>query len=253
MKVRKVALDDLDSTYCCVNEASPNALWTEGLSEAREWFKVHLNKYVEGYHLFDGDKVIGFIYYSTSERALVPYEIEPRVACIYCTEILRDYRYKRNGKLMFDYAKTDLFKYGFKGIMVPATDFKEWMYYELFLKQRFQVIKEHAPYKVMYFPLLQQNIDINPLELNYTPSEDRVEVTLFKHFFCPAGVYMYNLIKNVANRFEDKVKLVEIEATVDTVRKYGTTDPLINGKIKILGPTTEEEVIRSIQEEIDQF
>jgi hypothetical protein len=27
---------------------------------------------------------------------------------------------------------------------------------------------------------------------------------------------------------------VEIEPTLETIRKYGTTDPLINGKIKIL-------------------
>ncbi|MFX1247574.1 MAG: GNAT family N-acetyltransferase [Promethearchaeota archaeon] len=253
MKVKKITLDDLDSTYCCVNEAHPGALWTKGLPEAREWFKAHLNNEVEGYHLFDGDKVVGFIYYSTSERALVPYEIEPRVACIYCTEILRDYKHKGNGKLMFDYVKTDLFTNRFKGIMVAATDFKEWMYYELFLKQKFQVIKECTPYKVMYFPLLQQNIDVSPLEINYTPMGDRIEITLFKHFFCPAGVYMYNLIKKVANKFEDKVNLIEMEATTHTMKKYGTIEPLINGKIKILGPTSEEEVIKSIQEEIDQF
>lgn len=180
MQVKKVTLDDLESTYCCVNEVPPNVAWTEALPESREWFKVNLGKHVEGYHLMDGDKVVGHIYYGTSEKALVPYEIEPKVACIYCTEILRDHMHKGYGKIMFDYMKKDLKEKGFKGIMIPATYFKEWMHYKLFLKQGFQVIKEHAPYKVMYFPLTKKRITAKVLDLNYTPSRDKVEVTLFK-------------------------------------------------------------------------
>jgi len=158
--------------------------------------------------------------------------------------------HKGHGRMMFDYMKNDLKKEGFKGILIPATEFKEWMHYELFLKQGFKVIKEHSPYKVMYFPLTKESISVKVLKLNYTPSEGKVEVTLFKnHFFCPVGVYMYHLIKKVAQRFGDKVKIVEIETTLETVRKYGTTDPLINGKIKIFGPASEEEVKKAIQEE----
>jgi len=50
-------------------------------------------------------------------------------------------------------------------------------------------------------------------------------VTMFKDFFCPVGVSMYYLIKKVTKGFSDKVKTVEIEATLETVRRYGTTDP----------------------------
>ena len=64
---------------------------------------------------------------------------------------------------------------------------------------------------------------------------------------------MYHLIKKVAQGFGDKVRIVEIEATLETVRRYGTTDPLINGKIKIFGPASEEDVKKAIQEEINQF
>lgn len=64
---------------------------------------------------------------------------------------------------------------------------------------------------------------------------------------------MYHLIKKVAQSFGDKVKIVEIEATPETLRRYGTADPLINGKIKLFGPASEEDVKKAIQEEIEQF
>jgi len=253
MEVKRVTLDDLEATYCCVNAVPPGVSWAEALPESREWFKVNSGKHVEGYHLLDGDKVVGHIYYATSENALVPYELEPRVACVYCTEMLHDYMHKGYGKMMFDHMKNHLKEQGFKGIVIPATDFKEWMHYELFLKQGFKVIKEHPPYKIMYFPLTKESIAVKVLDLNYTPSRDKVEVTLFNNFFCPVGVYMYHLIKKVAESFGNKVKIVEIEATLENVRRYRTTDPLINGKIKMFGPASEEDVRKAIQEEINQF
>jgi hypothetical protein len=252
VRVKKVTLSDLEATYCCMSEVPPGASWAEALPESKKWFKASLGKLVEGYHLLDGDRVVGHIYYETSEKALIPYEIEPGIAYIYCTEMLHDYMHKGYGKMMFDYVKNDLKKQGFKGILVDATDFKEYMYYELFLKQGFKVIKEHAPFKLMYFPLTKQSISAEPLGLNYKPSKDKVEVTLFNNFFCPVSAYMYHLIKKVAEGFGDQVKIVEIKATLETIRKYGTTDPLINGKIKIFGPASEENVRKAIQEEISQ-
>jgi hypothetical protein len=253
MKVKRVTLDDLESSYCCITEVPPGASWSQGLPESRKWFENNLGKHVEGYHLLDGNKVVGHIYWETSEKALVPYRIEPKVACIYCTEMLHDYVRKGHGKEMFDYMKDDLKRQGYKGIIVDATNFKEFMHYEHFTKQGFKVIKDHDPFKLMYFPLLKQTVETEPLEPNYKPSRDRVEVTLFNNFFCPVGAYMYQLFKKVAQGFGDKVKIVEIEATPETMQRYGTTDPLINGKIKIFGPASEENVRKAIQEEIDQF
>lgn len=253
MQVKKVTLGDLEATYCCMSELPPGHSWVEVLPESREWFKTNLGKHVEGYHVLDGDKVVGHIYYATSEKALLPYKIESRVACIYCTEMLKDYMHKGYGKMMFDYMKNDLKEQGFKGIMIPATDFKEFMHYELFLKQGFKVIKEHKPYKIMYFPLTRERINVKILDLDYKPSKDKVEVTLFNNFFCPVGAYMYHLVKKVAQSFGDKVKIVEIEGALETVRRYGTLEPLINGKIKLIGPASEEDVRKAIQKEINQF
>jgi len=167
--------------------------------------------------------------------------------------MLRDYMHKGFGKMMFNYAKSDLKKRGFKGILVDATDFKEFMHFGDFIKQGFRVIKEHGPFKLMYFPLSKETIEVKMFELNYKPLKDKVEVTLFKNFFCPVGVNMYHLIKKVAQSFGDKVKMVEIKPTLEIVRKYGTSEPLINGKLKLFGPASEQDIRKVIQEEIDQF
>ncbi|MGQ9566077.1 MAG: hypothetical protein ACUVT5_05980 [Candidatus Bathyarchaeales archaeon] len=253
MEIKKVTIADLDKTYCCVSEVLESTSWAKSLPESRKWFEANLGKTVEGYHLLDGDKVVGHIYYAMSEKGLVSYEIEPNVACVYCTELLGPYLHKGYGKFMFDHMKSDLKKQGVKGIMVTASDFKEWMHYELFLKQGFKIIIEHAPFKTMYFPLNKQSINVKVLSVNYTPSKDKVEVTLFNNFFCPVGAYMYHLIKKVAQDFGDKVKIVEIEATRETIQKYGTVEPLFNGKTKLFGPAKEEDVKKAIQEEIDNF
>jgi len=253
LRVRKVALKDVGASYCCMSETPSGVSWVEFLPESRKWFKENLGKHVEGYHILDDSKVVGHIYYAASENALVPFETEPKVAFIYCTEMLRDYMRKGYGKMMFDYAKSDLKRRGFKGILVDATDFQEYMHFSHFVRQEFKVVMEHGPFKLMYFPLSKDKIGVKLLELSYKPSKDRVEVTLFKHFFCPVGACMYHLIKRVAQSFDDKVKIVEIEPTLEVVRRYGLTcDPLINGKVKLLGPASEEDVRKTIQEEIAQ-
>ena len=253
MEVRKVTLEDLNKTYCCMQELPSGASWDITLPESRKWFREHFGKHVLGFHLYDGDNVVGHVYYALSENALVPFEIEPNVAFIYCTEMLRDYMHKGYGKLLLDHMKGELKKQGVKGILVDATDFETYMHHSHFEKQEFKTIKEHGPFKLMYYPLTKESIQVKPLELNYQPSKDKVEVTLFKNFFCPVGAYMYKLVKKVARGFGDKVKIVEMRSTLENVRKYGTTDPLFNGKIKIMGPGSEEDVRKAIQEEIDQF
>ena len=253
VKVKKVTKDDLELSHCCITETPSGASWSQALPESRKWFRNNLGKHVEGYHLLDGDRVIGHIYWEASQKALILYRTEPKVACIYCTEMLHDHMHKGYGKTMFDFMKDDLKKRGYKGIMVDATSIKEFMHYEHFMKQGFKVIKEHDPFKLMYFPLLKQTVEAETLEPNYKPSRDKVEVTFFNNFFCPVGAYMYQLFKKVAQGFGDKVKMVEIEATPETMQKYGTSELLINGKIKIFGPASERDVQKAMQEEIEQF
>jgi len=253
VEVRKVTLEDANKTYCCMQELPPGASWDIALPESRRWFKEHFGKHVHGFHLYDGDRVVGHIYYAMSENALAPFEVEQNVAFINCTEMLRNYMHKGYGKTLLDHMKKELKKQGVKGILVVGTDFKEYMHHSHFAKQGFKTIKELGPFKLMYHPLNKESIEVKPLELNYKPSRDKVEVTLFKNFFCPVSAYMHTLVKKVARSFGDKVKIVEIDGTLENIRRYGTTDPLFNGKIKIMGPGSEEDVRKAIQEEIDQF
>lgn len=58
-------------------------------------------------------------------------------------------------------------------MIVDATDFKEYMHYEHFFKQEFKTIKEHGPFKLMYFPLTKESVHVKILELNYQPSRDK--------------------------------------------------------------------------------
>jgi hypothetical protein len=70
---------------------------------------------------------------------------------------------------------------------------------------------------------------------------------------CPVGVHMHHMLKRVAESFGDKVKIVELEATPKTARKYGTVESLVNGKMKFFGPVSEKTAKTAMQEEIDDL
>jgi len=253
MLVKRVTRDDVEVTFCCAEEFQPSYGWTECLPEARKWFRANLGKSIEGYHLLDGERVVGMVYWARSEEAILPYEVEPNVACVYCTKLLEGYKRKGHGKFMLDYVKQDLRKRGFKGILVPATELDVYIPYKDFLKQGFRIIGEHPPFKDMYYPLTKEDIEVKVHELGYKPAKDKVEVTLFRNFTCPVSVHMHHMLKRVAEGFGDKVKIVELEATPETARRCGTVDPLVNGKMKFFGPVSEKTAENAIQEEIDGF
>jgi hypothetical protein len=62
-----------------------------------------------------------------------------------------------------------------------------------------------------------------------------------------------SLSQNCGQSFGDKVKIVERGATLGDLRRYGTSEPLINGKVKLPGPASEEDVRKAIQEGFDAF
>ena len=124
------------------------------------------------YHLLTGDNVIGHLYYATAENALLPYEIEAEVACIYCTELLSEFRNKGYGTRMLEYVKEELTNQGVNGIVVVATEFNEYMHYTPFLKLGFTILHEQESFKLMYFPLTKKRIAVRPLELKYSPSSE---------------------------------------------------------------------------------
>jgi hypothetical protein len=112
MFIKKVTINDIDTTYCCMNKNPPGVSWADALLESRTWFKTNLGTHVEGYHLLTDDQVVGHIYYAPAEKALLPYEIESNVACIYCTELLPEFMNQGYGTMMFDYVNYPLLKLG---------------------------------------------------------------------------------------------------------------------------------------------
>jgi hypothetical protein len=62
--------------------------------------------------------------------------------------------------------------------------------------------------------------------------------------------FIYTRIKKVAQSFGDKITLVELDGTFGSVKEYETLEPLINGKIKLYGPASEEDIMKAIEEEI---
>lgn len=255
MKVKRVKQEDVGQSYPCMHDLPPQfQVWEKFVPQSKKWFGDNLGRYVEGYHLMHGQDVTGHIYYSTSEKALVPFKTEPNVAFIYCVYLEQEYQGKGHGKELFDGFKEEMRKQGFKGILVDATDSPEYMHHSHFEKQGFKTIKEHGPFKFMYFPLKKEMVEVTPMEIKYKPSDEKVEVTLFKNFFCPVAVAMYHLAKGVAETFGDAVNIVEIEPTPEVLERYGVADGvLFNGKRKIMGPASEEDARKAIQEEIEKF
>jgi len=251
MKVEKLTYEGVEKSYSCMHNLSPQfAFWENFVPQSQQWLRNNLGKHVEGYHLLRGENVIGHIYYAPSDKTLVTFKTEPGVAIIYCVWLERKYRCKGYGRQLFDAFKNEMRKQGYKGILVDTTSFPEFMHHSHFEKQSFKVIKEHGAFKFMYFPLTKEKVEVTLMKLKYKPTDKKVEVTMFKNFFCPVGVAMYHKIKEVAKTFGDKVKIVEMEATKETLEKYGTHDVLINGKVKLMGPASEEEIRKAIQEEI---
>lgn len=251
MKVEKLIHEGVEKSYPCMHDLQPQfAFWEKFVPQSQQWLRDNLGKHVEGYHLLHGENVVGHIYYAPSDKALVKFKTEPNVAVIYCVWLKQKHRDKGHGKELFDGFKEEMRKQGYKGILVATTDFPEFMHHLHFKKQGFKVIKERRSFKFMYFPLTKEKVEVTPMELKYKPTGKKVEVTMFKNFFCPVGVATYYKIKEVAKTFGDKMKIVEIEATKETLEKYGTHDVLINGKVKLMGPASGEEIRKAIQEEI---
>jgi len=252
MKIEKLDLENVGNAYACLHNPPPqSAFWQNFLPQSRLWLKQNLGEYVDGYHLIDKETIVGHIYYVTSERALIEYEIEPNVAFIYCVYLWKEHRGRGVGRRFLNYFKEEMRKQGFKGILTEASDFPRYMHYSHFQKQGFKMVLEQEPFKLMYFPLAKRDVKIKPRKLKYKPKTVCVEVTLFRNFFCPVSAGVYHKVKEVAKSFGDKVTVVELEANKNTLERCGTANGiLVNGKRKFVGPASDEEIYEAIREEL---
>ncbi len=241
-----------EKAYPCATE-SPSPFWADGLPLSRAWFADNLGEYVEGFHLEDeAGQVIGHIYWAPSERALVPYRIEHHVAFIYCEWVQRQHQGRGGMRILFDTFVDFLRSEGYKGILVDGTDFEGYMHHSHFAKRGFRVIRESDGGKLMYLPLSQKTVSVEPLSARVTRERRApVEVLVIGSRFCPVGASAVLAVRRVAQELGDQVAVKEVPATVQTLAQYGVADGIfVNGQPRFFGPVTEEQVRKVIQEEL---
>ncbi len=252
MKVYRLSKrEDAEKTYPCVESAS--TAWASGLPLARAWFAANLGKYVEGFHLEDdGGQVIGHIYWSPSERALVPYRIEESVAFLYCEWVQRQLQGRGYLQIFFEAFVDFLRADGYKGILVNSTGMETCMHYRHFAKRGFQALHEVKGGKLMYLPLTQPTVHVEllPPQVIATGTAP-VEVVIVGSLFCPVMASAVLAMRKVAREVGDQVAVREMPAGTEGLARYGVADGiLVNGKIKFSGPVTEDQVRTAIRQEL---
>jgi len=207
---------------------------------------------VEGFHVEADGEVIGHIYWAPSERALVPYWTEPGVAWLYCEWIKRPHQGRGYMRALFSAFVEYLKEQSYKGVLVGATDYKGYMHHSHFAKRGFRVIREGDGGKLMYLPLAQERVTVEPL-VPRIPVEGKAPVELFvvESCFCPAGAATVLYLRKVVVELGDRVSMVEVQARLEALARYGVADGIfVSGEEKFFAPVTEEQVRAAIREDL---
>lgn len=255
MRIRRVQTpEDVRQAYPCATE-SPIPFWADGVPLCREWFAENLGKYIEGFHLIDEDgNVIGHIYWASSGHALIPYEIENGLAYIYCDWVQQHHRGKGGMHLLFQEFVEFLRSQGYKGILVRGTEFEDYMHCRHFLKRGFQMLQESGGGKLLYYPLSQTSVVVEPITPRVAKeSAAKVEVLVIGSRFCPVGASAVLAVRKVAQEFGERVVIKEIPSSREVIARYGVAHGIfVNGRAKFFGPVSESQVRRAIEEELPQ-
>lgn len=237
--------------FCCMAEVPTP--WPAALNVCRAWVSENLGRYVEGYHVCDaGGAAIGQLYYAASERALIPYEVEPGVAVLYCEWIQRRYQGQGLGRQLFAAFEADMRAQRRKGILVEATTREDQMHYRHYLARGFTVVHEAGDRRLLYLPLNQPAVSFRPL----VPSLQRrhgapVEILILAGYLCPFETATQLLLLEVAREFGERVVIRQEPLTPETLQRYGVAYGIfINGSPKLSGVTTEEAIRQAILEEL---
>jgi GNAT superfamily N-acetyltransferase len=228
--------------------------WPEALQACRAWIAQGLGTLVEGLHLQDyAGTVIGHVYYGSSERALIPCQVEDGVAVVYCEWIQRRHQGKGYARLLSEALARHLDGEGYKGILVVATDDEQHMSYTHFARRGFRPVRQAGRLRLMYRPLRQESVDVQPLELRIAPRRGHpIEIVVFTGGFCPYEAATGLLTLQVAREFGDRVVLKEIPVTVENVRAYGAAGGVfINGRRTLPGGASEEAIRQAIHDALE--
>jgi GNAT superfamily N-acetyltransferase len=242
--------ENAQQAYCCMTEVPTP--WPQSLCLCRDWVAKNLGRHVEGYHLqLPSGQVVGHLYYAPSERALVPYEVEAGVAVLYCEWIQQRHQGLGLGTRLFDAFVDDLQDSGAKGILVECTDMEGQMHFRRYLARGFKTAYETAHPRLLYLPINQTRIKIRPMQSRIPAHHGTpVEILIISGYMCPYEVTAELLVREVAQEFGAQVILHEVLLTPDTLREYGVAKGIfINGRQKLVGGETEDQVRQAIVEE----
>lgn len=245
--------DEALEAFCCMSEVPTP--WPEALRVCRVWASQNLGRYVEGYHLQDSEGAsVGQLYYALSERALVPYQVEPGVAVMYCEWIQRRHQKRGLGRLLFSTFEADMREQGYKGILVEATDREQQMHFRHYVARGFEIVHEAGHRKLLYLPLNQPRIKARPLEPRIQPRRGvPVEILVLSGYLCPFETSTQVILLEVAREFGDRVIVRQEPLTPETLQRYGVADGIFfNGREKLRGAATEEAIRQAIIEELSE-
>lgn len=249
MRVRAVQIaSEVARTYPCATEEPP-PFWADGLPLARAWFAEQVGQAIRGLHLeSSAGQVIGHIYWAPSEHALAPYRMEPGIAYEYCEWVQRPYRRQGGMQLLFQAFLDTLQPEGYKGILVDATEFPGYMHYDHFLKRGFRVLRESEQGKLLYYPLQQEHVQVEPLQPQL-PAKLQQGICIIGSLLCPVGASAVQAVRKVVAEYGGRLPLQEIPANRETIRQYGVADGIFaQGKPLFFGPVTEEQVRLKIRQ-----
>jgi predicted GNAT family acetyltransferase len=230
--------------------------WPVALQTCRAWMAQNLGDTVEGIHLQDSaGNVIGHVYYGASERALIPYQVEEQVAVVYCEWIQRRYQGQGYARLLSDALIRHLDSEGYKGILVAATDDEQCMHHSHFVQRGFRLLQQAGPLRLAYYPLRQERVEVQPIELRIRPERRRpVEIIVFAGGTCAHEVATSSSALQVAREFGNRVVLKEIATTIENLRAYGAASGVyINGRRTLPGGASEEAIRQAIRDELEEI
>jgi GNAT superfamily N-acetyltransferase len=225
--------------------------WPQALCQCQEWVARNLGEYIEGFHAqLESGEVAGHLYYAYSEKALIPYEIEEKVGVLYCEWVQRRYQGRGLGTQLFGAFREEMEGQAVKGILVENTETDGEGHLNRYLGLGFEVVSESERGKLLYLPIGQQEVEIQPLEPHIHPRQGApVEILVIGGYMCPYEASTLLLLQEVSREFGDRVVLRQIPLTSETLREYGVARGIfINGRPKLAGAETEESVRQAIQE-----
>jgi len=242
---------DAPQAYCCMSEVPTP--WPEAVCMCQDWVGQNLGKFVEGYHLqLSSGETVGHLYYSPSERALFPYEVEAGVAILYCEWIQRRYQGQGLGKQLFTTFLNSMQQMGVKGILVEGTDIEGQMHAWHYIGRGFKIIYNAGHTHLLYLPLTQVEVHFSPIKARIRPySKIPIEILIIKGYLCPYEVATQVLVRQVAGEFGPRVRIQEKWLSPQTLQQYGSTRGIfINGRQKLVGGESEEAIRQAILEEM---